>query len=325
MLRVRIAATSQFQAGRPRTTRELVAESAQKKTADELELLTGIQSRHFFGPDDTCASQGATAVQMALDLAGVQASQVKRLILTNSTGFDMACPATANVISDTLGMDGTCGSLDLNNACMGYLNAIDFGARLVHTGVSPVAVVASEGGSRHISPADPRPYLIFGCAAGACVLTAPEPTADCGILASHFGNIGKYRDSVVMYNGSLTGQRECLQFLTTNKEITKLAMLGLRSGIEAVFAEAGIGWAQVDWVVAHQPNGAMLTDIVAEFGIDPRKLVRVVHYIGNCGSASTAVGLAELYRTQPVTAGQTILLCGVGAGLSYGALLYRVG
>lgn len=325
MLRARIAATAAYQAGTPRTTAELAVASAQTRSIDELQRMIGIDSRHFADAGETVASQAAVVVQMALDKAGIAPRDVKRLILTNSTGFDMMCPATSNVILDILGMDGTCGCLDINNACVGFLSGLDYAARMVHTGISPVVVVASELGSQHIRPDDPRPYLIFGDAAAAAVLTEPEAGAHVGFSASHFGNYGKYRESVVMYHASLTGQRETLQFLKPGKEIAKLAVLGLRTVADDIFAQSGLDWDAVDWVVPHQPNGTMLKEIADLFGISTEKLVPMVQYVGNVGSASTAVGLAELYRTRTVTAGQTILLIGVGGGLSYGGLLYHVG
>lgn len=325
MLRARIAATAAYQAGRPVTTRQLAENSAQRRTVEELERLTGIQTRHFAEPTETIASQAAVVVQRALDQAGIAACDVKRLILTNSTGFDMVCPATSNVVLDLLGMDGTAGCTDLNNACVGYLTALDYAARLVHTGVSPVVIVASELGSQHIRPDDPRPYLIFGDAAAAAVITAPEPGADVGVLASHFANRGGMREGIVMRRASLTGKRETLEFTLRANEIAKLAVLGLQTTAEAIFAETGLGWADIDWVVPHQPNGTMLMQITELFSIPLHKLVPVVHRTGNVGSASTAVGLAELFATRTVLPGQTVLLIGVGGGLSYGAVLYRVG
>ncbi|MBM4342875.1 MAG: ketoacyl-ACP synthase III [Deltaproteobacteria bacterium] len=325
MLRVRIAATAAYRAGSPRSTRELAAASAQTRPIAEIEAMIGIRSRYFADAGETIASQGAKVVRMALDKAGIAPGEVKRLILTNSTGFDMMCPATSNALCDLLGMDGTCGCVDLNNACVGFLNALDYGARLVHTGISPVVVVSSELGSQHIRPDDPRPYLIFGDAAAAAALTEPEPGAGVGFSATYFGNRGQYRESVVMRHASLTGQRETLQFLKSGKDIAELAVLGLRTVADDVFRQSGLGWNDIDWIVPHQPNGAMLNDIAQLFSIDKARMVPMVHDVGNVGSCSTAYGLAELYATREVRPGQKILLIGVGAGLSYGALLYHVG
>jgi len=325
MLNARIAATASYQPGEPVSTAELWAGSAQTKPLADIERLIGIESRHFADPGETIATQAATVVRMALDRAGVAAADVKFLILTNSTGFDMMCPATANVVVDLLGMDGTAGCTDLNNACVGYLTAFDYAARLVHTGVDPVVIVASELGSHHIRPDDPRPYLIFGDAAGAAVITRAEPGSGACVLASHFANRGGLRDGVVMRHASLTGKRETLEFGMKANEIAKLAVLGLRTSADAIFAQTGLGWSDIDWVVPHQPNGTMLMQIAELFGIDAARLVPMVQRVGNVGSASTAVGLAELYATGKVRPGHRILLLGVGGGLSYGAVLYRVG
>ena len=67
------------------------------------------------------------------------------------------------------------------------------------------------------------------------------------------------------------------------------------------------------WVLPHQPNGAMLELIIAAFGLDPARVVRVVGEIGSVGSASIPVGLDRLLRTRVVPPGDRILLASVAS------------
>lgn len=324
MLPAQILATATHFPGSPRSTAELARVAMPDRSVADVEARTGIASRWFAGPEDSTASQAAEAIRKALIAANLPASALKRVIFACSTGGDYTLPATANAVLDLLGVHGTADCFDLNNACVGFLSGLDVAARCVATGMGPVAVVASEMPSRHIDPADPRPYVVFGDAAGAAIVTA-APAGGAAVLATAFGNRGSLRDTVHMQHASLTGKREDIVFHRSNKDITDIAMLGLGQVADAIFAETGLDWHGVDWIVPHQPNGAMLGQIAAHFGLDLAKLVPVVAETGNIGAASTAVGLDRLLRSGRVQSGQTILLIGVGSGLSYGALLYRVG
>lgn len=324
MLAARILATATHFPGTPRLTSEVARAAMPERTVADVEARTGIHTRWFGNPGDSLAEQAAEAIRKALLTAEMPASALKRVIFTCSTGGDYILPANANAVLDLLGLDGSADCFDLNNACVGFLSGLDVAARCVATGLGPVAVVASEMGSRHIDPADPRPYVVFGDAAAAAIVTAAEP-GGAAILASAFGNRGSLRDTVHMAHGSLTGQRENIVFNKSNRDITEIAMAGLGQVASQIFAETGLDWHGVDWIVPHQPNGAMLGQIADHFGLDRQKMIPVVAETGNIGSASTAVGLDRLLRSGQVRSGQTILLIGVGSGLSYGALLYRVG
>jgi 3-oxoacyl-[acyl-carrier-protein] synthase III len=107
--------------------------------------------------------------------------------------------------------------------------------------------------------------------------------------------------------------------------MTETAVEALRAASTAAVAEAGLALERVEWVVPHQPNGAMLDHLVEHLGIDPARLVRSVHEVGSVGAASIPIGLHRLFRERPVAAGEHILMLGVGAGMAYGALVYRAG
>jgi 3-oxoacyl-[acyl-carrier-protein] synthase III len=68
----------------------------------------------------------------------------------------------------------------------------------------------------------------------------------------------------------------------------------------------------------------MLDVIIDVLGVDRAKVVPVVQDIGSVVSASIPASLDRLMRTREVKPGARILMLGVGSGLSYGAVLYRV-
>lgn len=304
------------------TTAEVARLAMPDRDPADVERRIGIATRHFAPSGVTAAELGAEVLRQALERARLSAAALRRVIFVSSTGGDFLIPATANALCRAMAIERTCDAFDLNNACVGFLTAFDLAARTVATGLGPVAVVVVETLSRHLSPTQPRSYVVLGDAAAAVVLGATAPPA--GVLASAFGNIGSLLGSVYLGHPSLTGRPEVIEFAASNEEIGRIAMLGLRQSADAVLTAAGLAMSDVDWVVPHQPNGTMLEKIVAELGIPRERVVPVVREIGSVGAASVGVGLDRLLRDRPVKAGDRVLMVGVGAGLAYGAILLEV-
>jgi 3-oxoacyl-(acyl-carrier-protein) synthase III len=319
---VRIAGTGTVPAGRTVSTAELVARLGQGDVA-AIEAKTGIVSRWFAEEGDTAAAFGARALRAALDAAGLAPPAIERLIFVSSLGGDALIPATSNKIAAALDLRGTCECFDMNNACMGFLSAFDVGARSVATGRGPVAIVVGELGSRFITPADPRPYLVVGDGVAAAVLVRGGEGE--GMLASWLRNDGTIAGDVELRHPGITGQRETTRFTTSHKHITELAIEGFRTAIENVLAPAGVALGDVEWLVLHQPNGSLLRTVAEALNLDPERMINVVRDVGSVGAASMPIGLDRLLRSGRVRPGDRILMAGVGAGASYGAVLVRVG
>ena len=323
MLPVRIAGTGSVTPGRRVTTAEQARRVHPPRDAAEVERRTGIATRYVAPPQATFASLAEEAVRMAAGAARVEVAALQRLIYVNSTNGDMVVPATSNLIAARLGLAGSCDCFDMNNGCMGFLTALDLAARSVVTGVGPVAVVSAEMGSRCAMPEDPRPFLVFGDAAAAAVITAGADGE--GVLASWLRNDGNAAGEVTLASGVLTHRRETVRFGTPSARMMELALGLFRRGIDAVLTQAQLSLREVEWIVLHQPNGSMLTTIIETLAINPDRVVPIVQEVGSLASASIGVGLDRLLRTGRLQPGDRILMTGVGAGLSCGSILYRVG
>jgi 3-oxoacyl-[acyl-carrier-protein] synthase III len=296
-LPVRIAGTASFQPGPAYRTAELAERVTPRRDPADAVARTGITSRHFAAPESRAVDLGGEALRAALASAALRPDALRRLIFVSSVGGDQIAPANANLIAAGLGLSGSCDCFDLNNACMGFLTALDLGARSVATGVGPVAIVVVELLSRYTTPEDPRPYLVLADAVAA----------------------------VVLVNAGLTGRRETFRFAGSNQQIHEHALAAIRRSADAVLTEAGIGLDAIDWVLPHQPNGSMLAAIMRELALDPARVVQLVDVVGSVGAASIATSLDRLLRGGRARPGDQVLMVGVGAGISYGAALLRLG
>ena len=93
--------------------------------------------------------------------------------------------------------------------------------------------------------------------------------------------------------------------------------------VNDLLARNGVGLGDVDWFVFHQASSVVLDTLTASLGIVPEKVLRHLETVGNTVSASIPITLRaalDEHRFQP---DQLVLLCGFGAGLSWGTALVR--
>lgn len=323
MISAQILGTGSVLPGRAVTTEEVCARAYPDRDPAWLIDRTGIRTRYWAGPETTHASLAAAAMNLALADAGLAACDLVRLIQLNCTGGDTMLPATANAVGDALGLQGSCDCIDLNNACTGFLSALDLAARSVATGLFPIGIVVSELWSRHLDVRDPRSYVVFGDA-GAAIVLGPGRT-DEGLRSSWLRNDGRLRGSVTLAHSGLTGEREIVHFGVSNEQIGHEATAAVLTSARTALQLAGLTMADIDWVLPHQPNGRMLDVLAEQLDIPAHKLLRVVSDIGSVGAASIPVSLDRLWRNGKVRPGQRVLMVAVGSGISYGAVIYQVG
>jgi 3-oxoacyl-(acyl-carrier-protein) synthase III len=317
MIPVRILGTASLLPGRAVTTEELARKLGRDPAT--VEERTGIRMRYWVEPGTRMTDVGVEVLRRALESAKVAPTDLRRILFVTSTGGDATTPATASMIAGALGLTNSCDAFDINNACMGFVTAFDVAARSVATGLGPVAIVAVEFISRGLDPSVPRPYLVCGDAAAAAVLGGARPGE--GVLGVALSNNGTLPPDTGFGQPLLTGQMEKVQFYASRHDIFQIALDALSSATLAVLKQAGVKLEEIEWVLPHQPNGALLDAIVGALHLDRAKLVPMVRDVGSVASVAIPYSLDLLMRTRNVRPGDRILMVGVGAGVSQGALL----
>jgi 3-oxoacyl-(acyl-carrier-protein) synthase III len=322
MIPVRLLSTGSLLPGRRVLTAELAQHLTPPADARDLEARTGIVSRYFAPADATWSEIAAHTLKLALEHAGLEARALQRIIFVTSSGGDVLVPANANAIAVRLGLSGTCDCFDLNNSCMGFLTAFDLSARAIATGFGATGIVAVELGSRYITPDDPRPYVVFGDGAAAAILTPSSNGA--GILGSWLRNDGSMGGDVTLVHPGVTKVDEKVHFNSSNRNMMERAIELVRQSADEVLKQAGMAFADVDWILPHQPNGVLLRAVVDALEAAPERVIPIVDGTGSLAAASIPVSLDRLMRSGRAQAGDKILMIGVGAGVSAGAILLRL-
>jgi 3-oxoacyl-[acyl-carrier-protein] synthase III len=104
-----------------------------------------------------------------------------------------------------------------------------------------------------------------------------------------------------------------------------------RHGVEKMSAttretveKAGLAMEEVDWVVAHQANGRMISSIARQLKLPAEKCIVTVDIHANTSAASIPLALDQGVRDGRIKPGQMLLLEAMGGGLTWGACVLRL-
>jgi beta-ketoacyl ACP synthase len=283
---------------------------------------TGIESRRFAARDETVVSMSIEAGRRALENAGVDPAEIGCVVIATSTHLLLSPPA-APIVADALGTGGP-GAFDVGAGCAGFCYGLSLASDMIRSGTEDkVLVIGTEILSVTTRPDDRGTRMIFGDGAGAMVVgLTDEP----GIGPVVWGSDGSQADAI-------TQDKDWLQYFDDLKEDPKadrpwIKMTGIAVFRWAAFEmakvaklaldKAGVAASELDVFVPHQAN-SRITDLLAK-SLDLGEDIPVAHDIaeaGNTSAASIPLAVEEVLRTGKAKEGDTALLLGFGAGLSY--------
>jgi 3-oxoacyl-[acyl-carrier-protein] synthase-3 len=313
----RLTVTGSCLPGAPVTNHDLAARGID--TNDEwIVTRTGIRSRYLADPGTTSSELGLIAARRALEMAGVEASDLDLIIVATSTP-DFIFPSTACLIQGKLGNKGAA-AFDVQAVCSGFAYALGIADKFIRSGSHKKAlVVGSEVFSRILDWNDRGTCVLFGDGAGAVVL---EASATPGILATALHADGSQNGILNVPGQVCAGQVTGDPFLRMDGQaVFKFAVRVLAEVAEEVCQAAGIHAADVDWLIPHQANIRIIDATGRKLGVDREKVVVTVDRHGNTSAASVPLALDEAVRDGRIRRGHKVLLEGVGGGFTWGAAL----
>jgi 3-oxoacyl-[acyl-carrier-protein] synthase-3 len=295
---------------------------------------TGIKQRRFAREDQASSDLGILAAQDCLSRAGLDPKEVD-LVLVATITQDYMTPSTACILQRQLGCIAP--AFDLNAACSGFMYGLIVGSQFVANGLARNAlIVGCEVMSRTVNPADIKTYPLFGDGAGAALLRPIEsgriedPAKTPGILAFTLGAEGAPEALCTPGGGSrepLTPERiaQGRQYMQMDgKSVFKWAVRCVADSCRDVLAATGYSIDDVDLVLMHQANTRIIDAAIDDLGVDPSKVLVNLDIYGNTSAASIPLVLHEANLRGSLQKGKLVLLCGFGAGLTWGTALVRI-
>lgn len=291
-----------------------------------IEQRTGILERRYAAPEQATSDLCIEAARRALRAGNLDPRQIDLVVVGTFTP-DYPCPTTANLVQSALGIDAP--AFDLHAACSGFVYAMTTAAQFVATGNSKLAlIIGGDCNSRIINPTDQKVAPLFGDGAGAVILARGDSHQ--GLLCYQMGSDGT---GGPMLDRKAGGTRNPLthaaldageQYLQMDgRNVFKWAVRAVVQTIELVLRKSGLGVHDVSLYVLHQANIRIINTAMEQLGISPSKVFNNLAQYGNTSAGSIPIALDEAYQSGLIHRGDTIVMSGFGAGLTWGTGLYR--
>lgn len=292
-------------------------------TTDEwITTRTGIKERRILRGEGLGTSDMAVhAVQQILDKKGIDPLDIDLLICATTTP-DHTFPATANIITDKLGMKNTFG-YDINAACSGFLYALNTGAQFIETGkYAKVIVVGGDKMSSILNFEDRATCIIFGDGCGA-VLLEPDETG-VGIIDAILRSDGagkaflhqKAGGSVKPASIETVMNREHFVY-QEGQTVFKFAVKNMADVAYDIMQRNQLQESDIAWLVPHQANKRIIDATRERMGISEDKVMINIQKYGNTTNGTLPLCLWEWEKQ--LHKGDNIILAAFGGGFTWGS------
>ncbi|HZW83596.1 MAG TPA: beta-ketoacyl-ACP synthase III [Candidatus Deferrimicrobium sp.] len=284
---------------------------------------TGISERRIADADTALSDICVVAAKRALEDAGVHAEELD-LILVATVTPDFVFPSTACILQEKLGAKKAA-ALDIEAGCSGFLYGLAVGSQFIATGMyNKVLVIGGETLSKLLDMTDRGTCILFGDGAGAAVLSPVEDGN--GFLSFVLGAQGQGGENLCVPAGgsrnpaseeTIKNRQHFIKM--SGNEVFKFAVRIMGEAAVQSLEKAGLSTKDVDVLIPHQANIRIIDAAMKRLDLDRDKVVVNLDKYGNMSAASIPVALDEAVKEGRIKNGDTLVMVGFGAGLTWGA------
>ncbi|GAA4680052.1 beta-ketoacyl-ACP synthase 3 [Gordonia humi] len=290
---------------------------------------SGIRARRWISGDESIRSMSAAAADRAINNSGVDREKVDMVILATSS-WPYNVPHGAPLVADDIGLNGV-SAFDVSAGCGGFGYALGVAADAIRAGSATyVVVIGVETMSVGLDVTDRSTGFIFGDGAGA-VVVGPSETNGMSPMVS--GSDGQNADAIIQNFDTVSYMARAVEYQGKDPETDPVGRMVISMAGPAVFrwaaitlpkalgnmlAISGASIEDIEVFVPHQAN-ARINDLMKKnLGFaDELPMANDIENTANTSAASIPLAIEEMLATGKAQGGQTALLLGFGAGLSY--------
>lgn len=300
-------------------------------SVDKIAEKVGIDNRYVATEKETSADLAIYAAQKLFIKYPEISKDTVDFILFCTQSPDYFLPTSACVIQDKLGIPTSCGALDFNLGCSGYIYGLSLAKGLILGGIAKnILLLTGETYSKFIHPKDKGNRTIFGDA-GSATLVSTEGFAKIG----HFslGTDGRGAENLIVKSGGMrfrnhfndikfeeNGNPTSSDYLYMNgSEIFNFTIDAVPPLIDDTLAKNDLSRNDVDSYIFHQANKFMINYLRKKIKIEQEKFLVYLSEVGNTVSSTIPIVLSEKLETMDLKG--NVLLAGFGVGYSWGGTI----
>ncbi len=288
------------------------------ETSDEwIASRTGIRQRRVITPDqESLASLATIAGKAAIAMAGIEPKDLDLIILATSSPDDLF--GSAAQVQFLLGAENAV-AFDLSAACSGFVFGLVTASQFIRTGTyRNILLIGADVLSRWVDWRDRSTCILFGDGAGAVVLQASEQDQ---LLGFELRSDGKGNALLNLSHGA-SGY---VPITMNGGEVYRFAVKSVPEVLDKALFRANLTVTDINWLILHQANQRILDSVQARMGFATEKVITNLSNYGNTSAASIPLALDESVRSHKIKPSDTIAIAGFGAGLSWGAAIFKWG
>ncbi|MDN3202606.1 3-oxoacyl-ACP synthase III family protein [Algoriphagus sediminis] len=292
---------------------------------------TGIEERRWYTPGkETVTSMAKEASIMAMDRAGVKASEIDFIVFATITS-DYFLPGAGVLLQRELPFREI-GALDVRNACSGFIYSLSVADQFIKTGMyDKILVVGAEIQSSALDKSDEgrSSSVIFADGAGAVVLGRSENEKS-GILSTHLHSQGKYAEELFCIAPSSSGKIRISQemidrgdfFLKMNgNAVFKHAVVRFMEVINEALEHNGIDKSDIDLLIPHQANLRISQYVQKKLELPDDKVYNNIMTRGNTTAGTIPIAISEAWEQGRIKEGDLLCLAAFGSGFAWASAL----
>ena len=300
---------------------------------------TGVAVRGVAGANETASDLGVAAGQRLFESGACEPDEVDFLLFCTQSP-DYFTPTSACVMQDRLGLKTSCGAIDFNQGCSGYVYGLALAKSLIEAGTaSKVLLITADTYTKFINRRDRSIRTLFGDGAAATLVTSVKAESEMiGPLV--LGTDGRGANEIIVPAGGLrcrptaetalekeddAGNWRSAQNLYMNgADVFSFALRTVPPAVEELLQKSGLTLDQVDFFILHQANKFILERLRGKMKIPPEKFWIDMENCGNTVSSTIPIALESALEQQRVKTGDRVALVGFGVGYSWGAAMIEI-
>lgn len=307
-------------------------------TSDEwIKQRTGIEQRYWIDEEGQTGSSdlGFEASKIALEKADWVPEDIDFIIFATLSP-DIMFPGSGCLLQAKLGLNST-PALDIRQQCTGFLYGLATADAYIKTGLANKILLV--GAEVHSSGLDKTTRgrditVIFGDGAAALCIEGVETDENIGVLAASLHADGNLAEALMT---ELPASRLPVRLppgvplddaryfpVMDGPAIFKKAVRMLPKVINESLEKAGMSLDEIDLIIPHQANMRINQALGQFLKLDDNKIFHNIQKYGNTTAASIPLALHEaIEQGRTGKSGDVVLFSGLGAGLTWGSLIYK--
>ena len=300
----------------------------------------GVSERHIASDSESAGDLAVEAAEKLFCEYQIPRTKIEFIILCVQTP-DYLLPTTACIVQSRLEIPKSCGAVDYNLGCSGYVYGLSMAKGMIEAGmVSNVLLLTTSVYTKYVNPKDRTIRPLFGDGATATFLEA-EAAGHPLMGAFVFGSDGSLFDRLIIpAGGSRNMPQNTPEIAETDSDgnyrsnynlymdgvaVTYFTLREVPALVDQVLGKANLERKDVDYYVFHQASSFMLEYVQKKCRLTGLPFYNDIRETGNTVAGTIPFALEKVLKEKAEKSLERVMLAGFGVGLSWAGCIVDLG